>query len=246
MIVCMNTPNRINLPDDVKHAFANGIFEGVRTIKDVINDYNLPTNNGGPLYRWNFMHRRIEDCLDGRFQVSYAPRGAWKVMLLFDQESGFTFSIMSEATFSTMQKRLPRPIHYLEALVSKNPKEILHGQLRLDVAEITRDSTALTQLRDSLLSSFAGIAKNHMLILFDYNSIEVTSVKAILPTPQLGIGFCEDWSKFCKEPYDINNISAAKNVTADNEEVLIRLKPQKQKENAESLVALPAKRDIVN
>jgi hypothetical protein len=146
-----------------------------------------------------------------------------------------------------LQKRLPKGIHYLEALVSKNTGyEVVKGQMRLEFCEYQRDPSAIEQLQDRLLSDFAGIIKNHILILFDYNFSGVISVRAVLLTPQLDVAFDEDWSSYLKESYVIDKTSIIKEMISNDEESLVKLRPEKQKELADGLVSLIEESDVAN
>ena len=95
--------NSLGISDDTKHAITNGIFTAItHDIPDLIQDHQLPTNNGIGLFRWNYIHKRVTENLGGRFQLKYAPRGPWKILLLYEQELGFTFSIMAEKNLSRL------------------------------------------------------------------------------------------------------------------------------------------------
>ena len=244
----MQTFKSLDIPEDAKHAIVNGIFTAItHDIPEIIQEYNLPTNNGIGLFRWNFIHKRVEENLAGRFQVSYAPRGPWKLLFLFEKELGFTFSIMAEKNLSRLQDHLPRGIHYLEALTSKNTGyKVLEGQMRLPGCEIKRDASAVENLRDKWLIDFAGIIKNHILILFDYSFNKVVSAKAVLLTPNLEIAYSEDWSNFLKTPYIIGKASIIEEMTENEAPSLVRLKSDKLNKPNGDLVSLPEEANAVN
>ena len=242
----MQTFKSLDIPDDAKHAIVNGIFTAVtHDIPDIIQDYNLPTNNGVGLFRWNLIHKRVEENLAGRYQLSYAPRGPWKLLFLFEQELGFTFSIMAEKNLSRLQDHLPEGIHYLEALISKNTGyKVIEGQMRLPGCDIKRDASAVEKLRDKLLNDFAGIISNHILILFDYNFNKVISARAVLLTPNLEIAYSEDWSIFLKTPYTIGKASIVEEMT--EETPLVRLKSDKVSKPDSEFVSLPEEANVAN
>lgn len=118
--------------------------------------------------------------------------------------------------------------------------------MRLEFCEYQRDPSAIEQLQDRLLSDFAGIIKNHILILFDYNFSGVISVRAVLLTPQLDVAFDEDWSSYLKESYVIDKTSIIKEMISNDEESLVKLRPEKQKELADGLVSLIEESDVAN
>ena len=241
----------INVSDDTRHAIANAIYMArTHDMPDRIRDENLPTSNAAGLYCWNDIHKRIDANLEGKFQVDYIPRGGWKIMLLYDSKSDATFSVMSEKNFLGLQKRLPKNIHYIEALVLKNQRSnLVEGQIQLDGYEafnVQRDTSALEALRNKCLNNFAGAVQRHMMILFDYNHHSVISVRAVLltPSPELGIAYSEDWSENMKKPYLVNASSFNKNDT--DCEPLVKLKTEKQENISESLVSIPIKQNVAN
>lgn len=229
----MSMMKSINVPNDAKHAIANGIFTAItHDIPDRIRDDDLPTTVGVGQFRWNYIHKRVTQNLGGRFQVKYAPRCSWKILLLFEQAIGFTFSIMSEKNFIKLQERLPKGIHYLESLISKNTGfEAIEGQMRLEGCDFQRDASAISTLREKLLSDFTGIIKHHILILFDYDFKGVTSARAVLVNPNLEVAYSEDWSDFLKTPYVIGKASILEEMIIDDEEPLIKLKPKNSSSN---------------
>lgn len=237
----------LDISNDSKHAITNGIFTAVtHDIPDLIQDHQLPTNNGIGLFRWNYIHKRVQDNLGGRFQLKYASRGAWKLLFLYEQELGFTFSIMAEKNLARLQERLPAGIHYLEALISKNTGyDVIQGQMRLEGCEHRRNPSDIEKLRDLLLSDFAGIMKNHILILFDYSFNRVISARAILLTPQFDIAFDENWSGYLESPYIIGKDSIIEDMTAEDSDMIVKLKPIEEISKAD-LVSFPAEPDVAN
>jgi len=238
----------LDIPDDTKHAITNGIFMAItHDIPDLILDHQLPTNNGIGQFRWNYIHKRVSENLGGRFQHKYASRGPWKLLLLYEQELGFTFSIMAEKNLSRLQERSSKGIHYLEPLISKNTGyDVIKGQMRLAGCEHQRNPSDVEKLRDALLSDFAGIIKNHILILFDYSFNKVVSARAILLTPHFDIAFDEDWSSYLKTPYVIGTASIVDDMIGDDSEPLVQLKPKKQIRTTDVLVSLPMEQEVVN
>lgn len=238
----------LDMADDARHAIANGIFSAVTNdMPELIQEHNLPTNNGGSLFRWNFINRNISENLGGRFQTSYVKRGPWKLLILFEQNTGITFSIMTERNLSRLQRRLPNGIHYLESLIVPNVGyEVVEGQISFDIGSVQRDPSAVEKLRDELLRDFAGVIKNHILILFEYDYSRVLSARAILLTPELGIAYSEDWSRFLNKPYLINKMSIAEDLRNEDAEPLVRLKGQNDKPTSDDLVSLPEEESVVN
>jgi hypothetical protein len=110
----------LGIPVDAKHAITNGIFMAITNdIPDLIQEHTLPTNNGIGLFRWNFIHKRLEENLGGWFQSSYVSRGPCKLLFLFEQKLGFTFSIMAEKTWQDCRSVCRRVFITLRHLYQK-------------------------------------------------------------------------------------------------------------------------------
>lgn len=238
----------LNIPEDAKHAFANGIFNAVTNdMPELIQEQELPTTVGGGLFRWNFINRNVSRNLDGTFQATYAKRGAWRALLLYESSVKFTFSIMTENNLGKLQHHLPTNLHYLEALVSQNiGYQPIEGQMRLEECDRERDPSMVAQLRDQLLCDFAGIVENHIVILFDYDYSRVLSARAVLLTPKLEVAFSEDWSKYLNKPYFHKDTILAVLTENDDEESLVSIKPNVEESKDEPDVALVEQEDISN
>lgn len=230
----------LNLSDNDRHAITNGVFKAItHDMPDHIQDENLPTAVGSSLFRWNYINRNISQNLGGHFEICFSPRGPWKVMLLFERDLGFTFSIMSEKNFAKLQKKRPDGIHYLEALISQNAQyDVIEGQLQIDGFERKeRDAGLVEKLRDELMQ-FDGIIYNHFLILFDYAFNKVLSVRVVLLTRQMEVAFSEDWSTYLEKPYYFQN-SDINAELFDNDEPLVSLKESDNYPDPDGLVTLP-------
>ena len=153
------------------------------------------------MFRWNFVHRNLSDELCAEFETCISPRGAWRVLILRDKISNLSFSIMSEKNFQKLQRHPGKTVHYLEALISENEvREPISGQISLFQSQ-QRDSSVLANLRNQLLNGFSGIVQEHVLILFDYTYLGVTSARAVLLTPQMEIAVSEDWTHYLKQRF---------------------------------------------
>ena len=203
--------NSIPISDGQKVFIANGIFRAIsQDLPEIIYEHNLPTTVGAGLFRWNFINRNLSDSLCADFEVCIPPRGAWRVLILRDKVSNMSFSIMSEKNFQRLQRHPGKTVHYLEALISENEvREPISSQLSL----------FQPQQRD-----FSGIVQEHVLILFDYTYVGVTSARAVLLTPRMEIAVSEDWTHYLKQQYIPNKFLSE--IASDGEEMLVKLKPQ--------------------
>lgn len=217
--------NSIPISDGQKVFIANGIFRAIsQDLPEIIYEHNLPTTVGAGLFRWNFINRNLSDSLCADFEVCIPPRGAWRVLILRDKVSNMSFSIMSEKNFQRLQRHPGKTVHYLEALISENEvREPISSQLSLFQPQ-QRDLSVLSNLRNQLLSGFSGIVQEHVLILFDYTYVGVTSARAVLLTPRMEIAVSEDWTHYLKQQYIPNKFLSE--VASDGEEMLVKLKPQ--------------------
>ena len=221
----------IPISEDQKAFIANGIYRAItQDMPEVITDNNLPTTLGGGLFRWNFVNRNLSENLNGNFETSIQPRGSWRLLLLRDNKTNLSFSIMSETNFRKVQRSSRERVHYLEALISNNKKrEPLTDQISFFSDSKHRDETALSNLRDQLFSCFTGIVEEHVLILFDYNFTGVTATRAVLLTPKMEVAVSEDWTRHLRSTVVPKN-TILDDVLADDE-ILATLKPQFDSEN---------------
>ena len=191
---------------------------------DIVEENNLPTNVGSGLYRWNFINRNLTSNPLLGFQISFPKRGAWKFLLLLDRNSGFSFSVMTEQNLRKLQKSPPLREHYLEALVFENKdRNPIEGQVCFDCIQRKREPLILEKLRNELFYEFTDVIKEHILILFDYNFTDVTSVRAVLLTPQLEIAFSDDWTNLMRSNY-VPAKSILAEFMSEEEEELVTLK----------------------
>ena len=238
--------NQFPLFDRQKDFLANGIFRAItQQLPEIIAENNLPTSVGSGLFRWNFVNKNLSETFDTNFESSIQTRGAWKLLLLIDQLSGLSFSIMSENNFRKIQRHPSERVHYLEALVSNNKNRAPEQeQISLFKSHISRDQKMLCELRNQLLSMFPYVISEHILILFDYTFNEVTSVRAVLLNPKMEIAYSEDWTAHMKNTF----ISSGSIMTdyLDDDSMLAKLKPEYDKNIVVSINAEDDKKDAVN
>lgn len=216
----------IPISDNQKAFIANGIFRAISLdMPEVIEENNLQTALGSGLFRWNFIIRNLSDAFDANFEAIITPRGAWKLLLLRDLNSGLSFSIMSERNFQKISNSSSDRLHYLAALVSKNEnREPIEHQICIEGFQKKHSESILTAVRDELLSSFSGFVGEHVLILFDYDFSTVTSLRAVLLTPEMDVAVSDDWTKFLTTTF-IPDTSALAALLDENEPI-VKLKPQ--------------------
>lgn len=230
---------RIPLREDQKVFFANSIFRAVtQDLPELIDENNLPTNVGSGLFRWNFINRNLSAASNDDFELSFPKRGAWKFILLREKNTGLSFSVMTEQNLKRLQSNPSFQAHYLEALVSGNViRDPIEGQRYFVDLFPERDAVFLSNLRNQLLSGFSGTVEEHVLVLFDYNDIGVTSARAVLLTSSLEITVSENWTQYLTSTY-VPKTSIFTTALSDEDEPLVKLKPNPDSEPI-SLVELP-------
>lgn len=223
----------IPISESQKIFISNGIYRAITLdMPEVIEENHLPTYLGSGLFRWNFIIRNLSDAFAANFEAITAPRGAWKVLLLHDLESNLSFSIMSERNFQKLRNSRSDRVHYLEALISKNEKrEPIERQICMDGFQKVRDESLLSIVRDQLLNSFSGIVKEHVLVLFDCDFSGVTSLRAVLLTPELEIAVSDDWTKYLKSTF-VPDSSALAFLLDDDDEPIVKLKTEYEPDNS--------------
>lgn len=216
----------IPITESQKIFVANGVFRAVTLdMPEVIEDNNLKTSLGSGQFRWNFIIRNLSDSFEANFETITPPRGCWKLLLLRDLVSNFSLSIMSERNFRKLRRSSSDRVHYLPALISENKERAsIENQLCLDGFRITPDKNILSDIRAQLLSAFSGMVTEHILVLFDYDFTGVTSMRAVLLTPDMKIAVCEDWTKYLKSTF-VPDVSILGSLF-DDDEPIVKLKPE--------------------
>ncbi len=216
----------IPITESQKIFVANGVFRAVTLdMPEVIEDNNLKTSLGSGQFRWNFIIRNLSDSFEANFETITPPRGCWKLLLLRDLVSNFSLSIMSERNFRKLRRSSSDRVHYLPALISENKERAsIENQLCLDGFRITPDKNILSDIRAQLLSAFSGMVTEHILVLFDYDFTGVTSMRAVLLTPDMKIAVCEDWTKYLKSTF-VPDVSILGSLV-DDDEPIVKLKPE--------------------
>lgn len=216
----------IPLTESQKIFVANGVFRAITLdMADVIEDNNLKTSLGGGQFRWNFIIRNLSDSFAANFETITPSRGCWKILLLRDLVSNLSLSIMSERNFRNLRRKTSDRLHYLSALISENKdRESIEHQLSLDGFRVTPNKNTLSEIRVQLLSAFSGMVTEHILVLFDYDYTGVTSMRAVLLTPNMEIAVSEDWAKYLKSTFipDVSQFSSL----LDDDEPIVKLKPE--------------------
>ncbi len=235
----MNEDCGFSLPESFKIGFVSGIFDAIsHDIPELIQENNLPTTNGAGQFRYNYINKNLKTNLQDHFQITVQKRGPWKFPIFFDINTGLTFSVTSENNLHRLRKNKHGKMHYLEALSCHNPeRKEIEGQVCMEEIKTKKNYSELEKLREVLLIDFAGNIKDHVLILFDYNGFIVTSVRAVVLNPDLGVIYSENWSSYLGSSFEVNTLLLNYTDSFEEEVTLVKVK-----NNDDSLVDLSSKR----
>lgn len=211
----------------IDHIIVNALQIALENdMPDIMRDNNLTEHNGYGQFRWNVIIAQLRDkCkLIGRLELDTCKRGAWKTPVLFNTDSGFIFTFMTEKTFISVQRKKDKGKHYLCGAANFNEElKPQYEQLKLDLPGISSDLKGCVyrsqeQLAQAIHSEIGEI-KGHILVLFDVEADKLLSVRAVRLTHSLEISMEEEnWSKFMGTPYN-TGIIASPQQNNDEEEV---------------------------
>ena len=186
----------------IVHCIENAVGDSIR---EDIRKNNLRTTNSVPSRIWDLLNTALLDSLDATdCCVSTAHRGPWQMVIIFEKTSGSVITLMREKRFAELKRAQQRRLrmHYVDMLPKMFNRELLSdcGQQSFLPKEFSdeNDLAILVQRLLSDLVSDISIVRNHVLVLFDTNGFQLTSVRAVMITPNLEIASgCEaDWSKY--------------------------------------------------
>lgn len=186
----------------IVHCIENAVGDGIR---EDIRKNKLRTTNSVPSRIWDLLNTALLDSLEATdCCVSTAHRGPWQMVVIFEKTSGSVITLMREKRFGELKKAQQRrsKMHYVDMLPKMFNRELLAdcGQQTFLPKEFSdeNDLAILVQRLLSDLVSDISIVRNHVLVLFDTNGFQLTSVRAVMITPDLEIASgCEaDWAKY--------------------------------------------------
>lgn len=168
-----------SLPSETKSKVANAIQQAIKDdLQEFFAKKRLVTNNGKPYIAWDSINTALTDQTDLEFHIS--KKGAWQLILLFDPQSNFFFSIMRKKRFDMLYKsKNKEQPKYIQALLVLN-KELQARYSQTDCFNTQRTSseTALDSALQKLIENFnTGKDTNnihHALIVFDYEETDIT------------------------------------------------------------------------
>ncbi len=214
----MESEKVFNLSDKICRKIVECIHEALGDgIKEVVARNRLKTKNSVPFLKWDILNTLLCDEFDTPDCMSYiAKRGAWKLILLYDKNTGFLFSFMRESRFNSLRKDFDKrkKMHYIDILAMFLNEDLrakaLQTKLPLVFGKDKKFSDEermheivhnflIQLLEDQLLLS------RHALILFDGTDYGLTSVRAVMIDTQMNIVEQENWNSYI--PTDISIVA---------------------------------------
>ena len=181
----------------------------IRSISEAVGDLikedekrnRLRTRNGNGGRIWDFMNTELCEGFDSPDCMAYVTqRGPWEMVMVYERESKRLFTFMREARFATIRKETykRRRMHYLDMLTRHLNADLLApvGQTAMfENAFVDQDN--LHELVSRLLRDLqrdGAIIERHVLVLFESQNYQLTSVRAVMLDSNLDIVAEENWS----------------------------------------------------
>lgn len=217
-------------------AVDRAIVEALRTaledvMPDIMSDNNLLERNGYGQFRWNVIIAQLRDKCQhiGWFEMGICSRGAWKTPVLFHPASRNILTLMTEDTFTTVQRRKDKGKHYLCGGSSFNQNvEAQLEQMELCLPGILPETEKwVAKSREQLADAVrvdVGEIEGHILVLFNAHDDKLLSVRAVRLTQELEISTEEeDWSDYIRMPFAANEMVEPNQNSIEEEEELVEL-----------------------
>lgn len=216
----------------IDHAIVDALRLALEDVMpEIMSDNNLIERNGYGQFRWNVIIAQLrEKCQHlGWLDINVCPRGAWKTPVLFHLTSRNIFTLMTENTFRTVQKRKDKEKHYLCGAASFNQSvKAQYEQLELELPGISTDMEKwVVQSQEQLAKAIhadVGEIEGHILVLFDIYNDKLLTVRAVRLTQSLEISTEEEnWSQYIGMPYAADQEVEPQQNNEDDEEDLVEL-----------------------
>ena len=165
---------------------------------------NLATSNSISSRIWDLLNTNLIKNLKDDCTVLTTNRYRWQMMIIFEKNTQCIFTFMREKRFAQLcrlqYKR--KYMHYIDMMAKQFNSELMPEQEQLTLFSHTfLDENRLVEKVQKLLRDLKGgisVVQNHVLILFDTMDYQLSSIRAVMVTPNLDIaqGCSQDWSKY--------------------------------------------------
>lgn len=180
----------------------NAVGDGIR---EDINKNHLRTANSVPARIWDLLNTDLLDSLEATdCGVSTAQRGPWQMVIIFEKASSSIITLMREKRFAELKRAQKHrsKMHYVDMLPKMFNNELLsdcdqQSFLPKEFSDENDLAVLVQRLLKDLVSDIS-IVRNHVLVLFETSGFQLTSVRAVMITPNLEIASgCEaDWTMY--------------------------------------------------
>lgn len=220
--------------DAYKRSIIQAITDAFRKdAQDFAAEFDLETKNGNHFLKWDFINTNlIRNVSDDKLLTIKRKRGNWELILLYDSETRYLYSLMKRKRFIQLaeQRKNRTKAHYLDALVSFNTGlQPQNGFIQLSLFSDNSWDKQVHRLLHDLVHEHQDEIERFVLISFSTGKDDITSVSAIVPTVDLSIAYEEDWSEFIPAEFTQNNVELDYTPSlTEEEEIVVKLKPEVQ------------------
>jgi len=189
-------------------SLVNCVGEAVgNDIKDDMN--GLITDNSEPERIWDILNTKLYNKMNSLSCVAdVTKRGRWKMVPVFDKETGLLYTFMRESRYDELKRQLERgarnTYHYVDCLVHMlNPDLIgIVQQLQFDTSTYSVQDTSFEKMKKTVIKILSdlkvseSIVKRHVLILFDSDNNELLSIRAVMIDRNMNIAIESNLNKY--------------------------------------------------
>lgn len=187
---------------ELRDAIVKSISESVGDlIKEDIKRNHLKTKNGNGGRIWDFLNTELCEIFNSPDCMAYvSQRGPWEMVMVYERKSMQLFTFMREARFASIRKGTfsRRRMHYLDLLTRHLNADLLAPVGQMYYLENQFDDLdRLHELVGRLLRDLQrdGVTiERHVLVLFESQNYQLTSIRAVMLDSNLDIVAEENWN----------------------------------------------------
>lgn len=245
----MHDENFKLLPDDYKISVIQALTDARRIdINEFVKEFALESFNGIDFLIWDFINSNlIRNAADERLITIKVKRGRWTLVLLYDTELKYLYTLMKSKRFKQLQDQRKKrsTAHYIDALSLLN-SGLYADDDQLCLFENETWDKGVESLLHRIVQGLQNEIERFVVIGFSASKDDITSVSAIVPSPELGVVHKVDWSELIPLNYSSNSVTFDYTPFEEEEEdIPLKLKEQ-SKTNDDPSVNLKKHDDNVN
>ncbi|MEK5161201.1 DUF5986 family protein [Paenibacillus sp. FSL R5-0527] len=229
------------LPDDYKISVIQAITDAKRIdINEFIKEFELESFNGIDFLVWDFINSNlIRNAADERLISIKVKRGRWTLVLLYDTELKYLYTLMKHKRFKQLQDQRKKrsTAHYIDALALLNDG-LYAAEDQLHLFEDETWNEGVRSLLHRIVREHRDEIERFVVIGFSASKDDITSVSAIIPSSELGVVHEVDWSEFMPTNYGSSSVTIEYTpAEEEDEDIPLKLKDQPETHD-DSLVNL--------